>query len=154
MSVDLVAWEKSLPTDVRLEVVHLHPGNSSRNKRRGHKYRTIARIRDLATDTITISAEARCCRADTPSRKKGREIAVGRLKFAYENPGIVQMRRRRKELDGNFQKAVDSLGQERPSIPDLLDIPPYWPPKLSVPPVPAYGPVIRADEKLRGIERA
>jgi hypothetical protein len=135
----------NLPDHLRLEVVHLHPGNSSRTKRRGHKYRTIARLRDINTDDIVLQTEARCSRYDTPSRKVGRAIAVGRLKFAYENPEKLAARGHKKDED---QTLSDILNDR---------IPTYWPPCLPEDRGP-FGPLIKKNaefgDKLPGLERA
>jgi hypothetical protein len=66
-----------LPEGYHLRIKHLHPGNSSRSQRHGHKYMTIAKIYD--GPTLVAKAKAQCSKQDHPSRALGREIAVGRV---------------------------------------------------------------------------
>jgi hypothetical protein len=61
-----------------IQVVHLHPNNSTRRQRKGSKYLTLATAYDKYTKAIAY-AEARCCETDTPKRSIGYELAVGRV---------------------------------------------------------------------------
>ena len=83
--------ESELPDTMRIKVVHLHPGNSSKRQRKGCVYRTLAKILEKDSDRILGRGEARCNPLDTPSRRVGRDIAVGRaLKTALEDMGLKE----------------------------------------------------------------
>ena len=78
--------ERNVPSQLRVSVVHLHSGNSSRNKRKGHKYLTIARLLDRSTDAIISEGRAYCSDGDAPRRSIGRHVAVGRaLSFFHKD---------------------------------------------------------------------
>ena len=64
--------------DVRLQVSHLHQGNTSRSRRRGKKYVSIAKLIDKATGNIVGKGIAKCCKTDVPNRKLGRGLSVAR----------------------------------------------------------------------------
>ncbi|MCK5020836.1 MAG: hypothetical protein KAS32_27695 [Candidatus Peribacteraceae bacterium] len=64
--------------NVRLQVSHLHSGNTSRSKRHGKKYVTIAKLIDKVNGTLLGKGIAQCCKADIPNRKMGRGLAVAR----------------------------------------------------------------------------
>jgi hypothetical protein len=72
------AIETNLPETVKVNVLHLHAGNSSARQRKGHSYRTIARLYDKRTDRLVGSGESYCSKRESPSRKTGRAVAVGR----------------------------------------------------------------------------
>lgn len=63
---------------MNIKVKHFHPGNSTEQERDGHPYVTIAVALD-EYDEVIARAEACCSKKDNPNRKRGREIAVGRL---------------------------------------------------------------------------
>lgn len=82
--------ETNLPPDLRVKVVHLHRGNSSRSERHGHCYRTIAKIIRRSNGMVVGLGEARCSHRDRPSRSTGRQVAVGRaMKDAEQHTGVV-----------------------------------------------------------------
>ncbi len=70
--------ENKLPSQYRVKVVHLHRGNSSRQQRHGHCYRTIAKILRRSNGMVVGIGEARCSNRDKPCRSTGRQVAVGR----------------------------------------------------------------------------
>ena len=76
MSIKLL--ETNLPNTLKAHVTHLHSGNSSKRQRHGKAYRTIAKLIDIKTQNIVSVGEALCNEHDVPSRKLGRQIAVGR----------------------------------------------------------------------------
>jgi len=61
-----------------IQVVHLHPNNSTLKQRKGSKYLTLAVAWDANNNVIT-RAEAQCCDTDKPRRSIGYELAVGRV---------------------------------------------------------------------------
>lgn len=76
-------YEDALKKDgMRLKLVHLHEGNSSKRQRHGRKFVTVALIID---DRGFVEAEgyAECSKQDNPRRKIGREIAIGRALKSY-----------------------------------------------------------------------
>lgn len=77
--------ESNIPEHYKVSVTHLHAGNSSRKQRKGHTYNTIARLIDKDTDRIVGFGESYCSRRETPSRKVGRSVAIGR---AMRSAGI------------------------------------------------------------------
>lgn len=86
--------ESLLPEGYRIQVVHLHPGNTSGNQLKKYgktnaKYVTICKLFDEHKDawnTVPIAiGVAACSRKDNPSRQLGRQIAVGR---AMQQAGI------------------------------------------------------------------
>ena len=75
--------ESHVPENIRLRVVHLHAGNTSRSKRKGHDMVTIAQLIS-PTGVIINEARAYCSRKEhSPSRRVGREVAVGRVVKQY-----------------------------------------------------------------------
>ena len=68
----------SLPEGLRLKLVHLHQGNSSRKQRHGHSYVTHARVVNKE-DVVIANGIAMCSNKDNPSRAIGRRIAIGRV---------------------------------------------------------------------------
>jgi hypothetical protein len=77
--------EDRLPSNIRVRVVHLHPGNTSVNQLKKHgktntKYVTIARLYDDNSewDYPIATGVAACSSKDNPSRQVGRQVAVGR----------------------------------------------------------------------------
>lgn len=76
----------NVPKNMYLSITHLHQGNSSRNKRKGHPYVTIAKLFERNSNELVAVGKAYCSRKDNPSRMLGREIAVGR---ACKKAGIV-----------------------------------------------------------------
>ena len=72
----------NLPAGYKIKRIHLHPGNTSKSKRHGHKYVTISTILDEC-DNVVGKGTARCSRGDAPSRRLGREIADGRAYKQY-----------------------------------------------------------------------
>lgn len=68
--------ESKIPEGVRLQVVHLHTGNSKPKQRRGRQFATVAY---LYKDNVMVGmGKAFCSEHDAPSRKIGRAVAVGR----------------------------------------------------------------------------
>lgn len=78
--------ERSIPEGLKLVVTHLHDGNSSKRDRRGRKYATIAKLFDRENGTMMACGIAYCSDRDTPSRKTGRKVAVGRALKNFWNP--------------------------------------------------------------------
>jgi hypothetical protein len=74
-----------IPDNLKIVVAHLHPRNSSRSRRRGSRYLTVAKGFDKDTGEHLATTFAKCGRHDAPNRKLGREIAVGRLLRALED---------------------------------------------------------------------
>jgi len=70
--------ESNIPSNVKVHVVHLHSGNSSRKQRNGHMYKTICELHDRKTQNLLGVGKACCSKSDVPTRKLGRAIAVGR----------------------------------------------------------------------------
>ena len=75
--------EQNIPENLRLQVVHLHAGNSSRKARHGYPYVTLAKLISRDTERVVSSAKAICSRIENPSRKIGRAIAIGRALKAF-----------------------------------------------------------------------
>ena len=73
----------AVPKGLTVRLHHMHRGNSSRSKRHGHEYVTRAVLFDTETGMRLTQGMAFCARGDTPSRKLGRDIAVGRALKAY-----------------------------------------------------------------------
>jgi len=78
-------YEDALPYNLNVKVVHLHPGNCTRNQLKKYgktnaKYVTIAKIYDDNEDwhEPVATGVAACSAKDSPSRQLGRRIAVGR----------------------------------------------------------------------------
>lgn len=65
--------------DTYIQVVHLHPNNSDHIQRKGRNYRTLAMLRRDGDGEVLEQTEAVCNLYDQPSRKRGYEIALGRL---------------------------------------------------------------------------
>lgn len=82
--------EDTLPVELQLRVNHFHPGNSSRNKRKGAQYRTVARVINVNGETVA-KGEALCSRKDVPSRQLGRKIAVGRAVRNYYDDFVASV---------------------------------------------------------------
>ena len=61
-----------------IQVIHLHPDNSTRRQRRGSRYLTIAIAYDDAKNEIA-RAFSQCSHGDIPDKKMGYELAVGRV---------------------------------------------------------------------------
>lgn len=79
--------EKDIPENIRVVVRHFHSGNSSKNKRHGKQMRTIADLLDLKTGLILARGKAECHKGESPSRKIGRQVAIGRaLKQLHTGP--------------------------------------------------------------------
>lgn len=68
----------SIPDSCHVKVVHLHPGNSTEEQRHKSKYYTIAKVVDREGFPLA-EAHARCNPHDEASRKRGLQIALGRL---------------------------------------------------------------------------
>ncbi len=69
--------------DIIINIKHLHSGNTSKNKRHGKPMVTIARVVSKDTGAVLSKGTAYCSKEDTPSRKIGRELAVGRALETY-----------------------------------------------------------------------
>ena len=75
--------KETLPSGIYVRVVHLHPGNTTKNqlKRIGKtnaKYVTIAKLYDDEHPFSVAQGIAACGSKDSPTRKLGRSIAIGR----------------------------------------------------------------------------
>lgn len=82
--------EKHIPSELQVKVRHFHPGNSSNTKRHGKVYRTIAKLIDRESGAELAKGEAKCCDTDSPRRRVGREVAIGRaLKNYYSMRGML-----------------------------------------------------------------
>ena len=68
-----------VPQGTYVQVVHLHPGNSSRSRRKGSKYMTIAKLIDAESKSLLLTSTAKCSSRDDARRHIGREVAVGRV---------------------------------------------------------------------------
>lgn len=75
----------NIPKNLYIHLQHLHAGNSTNEQRSGHDYITVAHIVD-ENDKVT-SAKAVCSPRDVPSRKRGRDIAIGRAYKKYTAKG-------------------------------------------------------------------
>ena len=71
-----------------IQVIHLHPENSSRRQRRGSKYFTIAIAYDDAKNEIA-RAFSQCSAEDIPDKKMGYELAVGRVVKKIQRMPVV-----------------------------------------------------------------
>lgn len=69
--------EANVPKNFDVHVTHLHSGNSTRRQRKGHEYMTIAKLVDPMGRIVSMGV-AQCSRKDSPSRKVGRSVAIGR----------------------------------------------------------------------------
>ena len=78
--------EGSIPAHLKLVVSHLHDGNSDKHDRRGCRYATVAKLFRKDDGELIAIGEAYCSEKDTPSRKVGRMVAVGRALKEYYNP--------------------------------------------------------------------
>lgn len=70
-----------VPEGMRVVVTHKHPGNSSLEERKGAKYLTSAKL--MRGKVVLSTGTSRCGKKDVPSRKRGREIALGRCLVKY-----------------------------------------------------------------------
>ena len=70
-----------IPENIHVQLSHLHSGNSSRKARKGKDYVTVVKFLD--DDVIVAKATAQCNKKDAPSRKRGRDIAIGRALKEY-----------------------------------------------------------------------
>jgi hypothetical protein len=77
----------AVPEGCRVKVFHLTPKNSSRRQRKGNQWVTIATVVN-GEDQVLAKGIAQCKRGDTPNRKIGRDIAVGKAIKAYYEPKI------------------------------------------------------------------
>ena len=80
--------DMTIPNKLRLQVTHLHPDNSDDEQRENSKYKTIARLFDKETDELVHEASSRCCDNDTPDRKRGYQIAVGRVLVPFNKTHV------------------------------------------------------------------
>jgi len=80
----------TVPDHLRLQVVHLHPANSSRHQRKNSVYRTIARLFDKDTDELIREASSKCSDLDIPDRKRGYQVAVGRVLQPFNRPHVTE----------------------------------------------------------------
>jgi len=71
--------DMTIPEGMRLQVVHLHADNSTIEQRENSKYKTIARLFSRETNEVVSEAASRCCKNDTPDRRRGFQVAVGRV---------------------------------------------------------------------------
>ena len=71
----------NIPNNIHVQLSHLHKGNSSRKARHGKDYVTVVKFLD--DETIVAKATAQCNHLDAPSRKRGRDIAIGRALKQY-----------------------------------------------------------------------
>ena len=63
---------------IRIKCKHLHQGNSTPEERHNSVYKTVAWAIDEKGNRLA-TASARCRKGDSPTRKEGKAIAVGRL---------------------------------------------------------------------------
>ena len=68
----------SVPDGCSIHLNHFHRNNSTKSERKGGQYRTVAQIVDANTNEVLAEADAICGRHDTPTRERGRRIAIGR----------------------------------------------------------------------------
>ena len=85
--------ENNIPSHLRVQVVYLHDGNTSRSKLRHigkhhTKYVTIAKLVNKADGMVLGQGKAVCSMNDNPRRNIGRAIAVGRAFASYNNTGV------------------------------------------------------------------
>mgnify|MGYP000164866529 CR=1 FL=1 len=73
----------ALPATVRLQVSHIHDGNSTYEERGFCEYLTLAKVLDRETNEVLATAEARCNPNDSPNRKRGYLIATERVKKKF-----------------------------------------------------------------------
>ena len=71
----------NIPENLFIHVQHLHNGNTTSKQRSGHEYVTVVHIVD-ENDKVT-TAKSVCSPNDTPNRKRGRDIAIGRAWKKY-----------------------------------------------------------------------
>jgi len=69
--------EDMLPQGHRVRVKHFHNGNSSEEFRDHKPYVTLASVLDTNQVPVGFGVSA-CSKRDTPNRKLGRQIAIGR----------------------------------------------------------------------------
>lgn len=82
MTDNIKLIESNIPQEINVRVTHLHPGNSSRKKRRGSQYMTIAKLVGPTGDVVAEGI-AQCSRGDAPRRSIGRAVAIGRAYKDY-----------------------------------------------------------------------
>jgi hypothetical protein len=81
MSQNIIKKEE-LPEGYRIKIKHLHEGNVGKKLLMGARYATVAEVEDDKRNVIA-TATAICGKRDNPSRKLGRQIAVGRALKKY-----------------------------------------------------------------------
>ena len=104
-----------IPEGTIIRVVHLHPGNSRKRDRKGSKYMTIAKLIGGTKEKPVELARgiARCNENDEPSRKVGRECAIGRALKAQQM-GLRQYPEPRlpERLPLSFDEMVATVREE------------------------------------------
>ena len=99
--------ESNLPPEVRVHVVHLHKGNSSRSQRRGKEFVSIARLYGKNNELLG-QGKAMCSVHDNPTRRVGRQVAVGRaMSNMYKQ--LVQRQAIESYLDRQKHVALSNL---------------------------------------------
>ena len=79
--VSVGSHEIEIPERGYLRIHHLHPDNSSRKQRKGKKYLTVVSLYNEYNE-ILLQTTALCSNKDEPSRKRGLDIAISRMKKA------------------------------------------------------------------------
>jgi len=87
MSQTLKFVESNVPEHLRVHVVYLFEGRTSKNQLKkiggtNTKYVTICRLRD-PDGQVVAEGRAACSTKDTPNRRTGRAVAVGRALAEY-----------------------------------------------------------------------
>ena len=80
--------EKNIPEGMFIKVIHLHTGNTSKNQMKklgktNAKFITIARLYMNGIMFSVGEGIAACSKKDSPSRRIGRSIAIGRALKGY-----------------------------------------------------------------------
>lgn len=112
-----MSTENTIAEDLLIRVVHLHPGNSSKRDRKGSKYMTIAKlIGGTKEEPVELArGYARCNEYDAPSRKVGREVAIGRALKAMSTGA--------KQLPETFHpKHVDTMTATLSTIKEMIRV--------------------------------
>jgi hypothetical protein len=79
--------EDSIPGNLKVHIKHLHKGNSSRTKRHGKDYSTVAILYDKTSGKVVAEAQSYCSDKDLPNRAVGRMVAIGKaLKNYFNSP--------------------------------------------------------------------
>ena len=82
--------EENVPESLRVHIVYLHEGNSSRSKlkkigKTNTTYVTLAKLISKDTDITLAEGMASCSPMENPRRATGRQVAIGRALHNYFN---------------------------------------------------------------------